>query len=236
MNDSVTDVRAFDAATRLLERSMSPTWSHRPQAGIRLKFDERTRPMTGVDRATENVTLTALLAQIAAGETEAFTVFYERTSARVYGMVLRVLRDPGYSEETTQEVYLQVWKSAASFDPRQGSPLSWLITLAHRRAVDRVRSEQSGTDRESTYGAASYYGPFDAVSEEVARRGDKNDVIDCLGTLTEIQQETVVLAYYGGLTYREVAERLSVALPTVKSRIRDGLRRLGQCLGVQVDG
>jgi RNA polymerase sigma-70 factor (ECF subfamily) len=177
--------------------------------------------MTGVDRDTENVTLTALLARIANGERDAFSDFYERTSTRVYGMVLRVLRDPGYSEETTQEVYLQVWNNAAKFDPKQGSPLSWLITLAHRRAA---------------YGASSWYGPFDAVSEEVTRRGDTSDVVDCLGTLTEVQQRTVVLAYYGGLTYREVSERLSVALPTVKSRIRDGLIRLKQCLGVQFDG
>ncbi|UOT03197.1 sigma-70 family RNA polymerase sigma factor [Rhodococcus opacus] len=192
--------------------------------------------MTGVDRDTENVTLTALLARIAQGERDAFSDFYERTSARVYGMVLRVLRDPGYSEETTQEVYLQVWNNAEKFDPKQGSPLSWLITLAHRRAVDRVRSEQSGTEREAAYGASSWYGPFDAVSEEVTRRGDTSDVVDCLGTLTEVQQRTVVLAYYGGLTYREVSERLSVALPTVKSRIRDGLIRLKQCLGVQFGG
>ncbi|MFZ2177340.1 MAG: sigma-70 family RNA polymerase sigma factor [Rhodococcus sp. (in: high G+C Gram-positive bacteria)] len=192
--------------------------------------------MTGVDRHTENVTLTTLLTRIAGGDRDAFSDFYERTSSRVYGMVLRVLRDPGYSEETTQEVYLQVWNSAAKFDPALGSPLSWLMTLAHRRAIDRVRSEQSGADREAAYGASGWYGPFDTVAEEVDRRGDRTEVVDCLGTLTEIQQKTVVLAYYGGLTYREVAEKLAVALPTVKTRIRDGLIRLKQCLGVQFDG
>lgn len=192
--------------------------------------------MTGVDRHTENVTLTTLLTRIAGGDRDAFSDFYERTSSRVYGMVLRVLRDPGYSEETTQEVYLQVWNSAAKFDPALGSPLSWLMTLAHRRAIDRVRSEQSGADREAAYGASGWYGPFDTVAEEVDRRGDRTEVVDCLGTLTEVQQKTVVLAYYGGLTYREVAEKLAVALPTVKTRIRDGLIRLKQCLGVQFDG
>ncbi|NLE82425.1 MAG: sigma-70 family RNA polymerase sigma factor [Rhodococcus sp.] len=189
--------------------------------------------MTGVDKDTNTVTLTTLLARIADGERDAFSDFYGRTSPRVYGMVLRVLRDPGYSEETTQEVYLQVWKSAGMFDPRQGSPLSWLITLAHRRAVDRVRSEQSASDREAVYGAASWSGPFDSVSEEVGRRGDGSKVTDCMQTLSDVQKKSLGLAYYGGLTYREVAEQLSVALPTVKSRIRDGLIRLKQCLGVQ---
>ncbi|MFD4366696.1 sigma-70 family RNA polymerase sigma factor [Rhodococcus sp. NPDC058521] len=192
--------------------------------------------MTGVGRETGNAALTALLARIADGDRSAFSDFYSETSPRVYGMVLRVLRDPGYSEETTQEVYLQVWNTAEKFDPLQGSPLSWVITLAHRRAVDRVRSEQSGNDREAAYGAATWYSPFDSVSEEVDRRDDSSQVTDCLGTLSEVQQKSVVLAYYGGLTYREVADRLSVALPTVKSRIRDGLIRLKTCLGVQFRG
>lgn len=191
--------------------------------------------MTGVDRATDNVTLTALLSRISHGERDAFADFYARTSPRVYGMVLRVLRDPGYSEETTQEVYLQVWHSAGKFDPKQGSPLSWLITLAHRRAVDRVRSEQSASDREAVYGATSWTSPFDSVAEQVDNRGDTGRVTDCLQTLSEVQQKSVVMAYYGGLTYREVAQRLSVALPTVKSRIRDGLIKLKHCLGVQFD-
>ena len=149
--------------------------------------------------------------------------------------MLRVVRDPGYSEDTTQEVYLQVWRSAGTFDPHRGAPLAWLITLAHRRAVDRVRAEQSGTDRESRYGAANWPAAFDTVIEDVTRRRDRQDVIDCLGTLTDLQRRALTLAYYGGLTYREVSERLSVALPTVKSRIRDGLIRLRDCLGVRRD-
>lgn len=197
-----------------------------------LCHDECALSMTSLDEATGEATLTALLARVATGEQSAFQDFYVRTSPRVHGMVLRVLRDPGYSEETTQEVYLQVWHNAASFDPSKGSALSWLITLAHRRAIDRVRSEQSGTNREGAYGAANWSGDFDAVADEVARRDDAREVVDCLGTLTDVQRDSVTLAYYGGLTYREVAERLSVALPTVKSRIRDGLGRLKDCLGV----
>ena len=165
------------------------------------------------------------------GDAAAFQDFYALTSSRVHGMVLRVLRDPGYSEETTQEVYLQVWHTASTFDPDRGSALSWLITLAHWRAIDRVRTEQSGTNREGAYGAANWSADFDTVSEDVTRREDSREVADCLGTLSEVQRSSVTLAYYGGLTYREVSERLSVGLPTVKSRIRDGLIRLKDCLG-----
>lgn len=173
-----------------------------------------------------------LLQRIASADAEAFAEFYDRTGSRVYGLILRVLRDPGYAEETTQEVYLQVWKSARGFDPGRGSALSWLMTLAHRRAVDRVRSEQSLTDRELVYETSNRSDEFDQVTEEVSRRAERQAVLDCLQTLTEIQRQSVTLAYYGGRTYREVATELGVAVPTIKSRIRDGLSRLRGCLGV----
>ena len=183
-------------------------------------------------RRDESDRLRILLRRIAAEDAEAFAEFYDLTGARVYGLVLRVLRDPGFSEETTQEVYLQVWKSAATYDPQRGSPLSWLMTLTHRRAVDRVRAEQSHTDRETAYEVRNRSGEFDEVTEEVTRRAERRAVLDCLHTLTEIQRESVTLAYYGGRSYREVATELGVAVPTVKSRIRDGLTRLRGCLGV----
>lgn len=200
----------------------------------RLFPDERTEPMTGVGGHTD--TLGELLERVARQDPTAFAELYDATRSRVFGMVLRVLRDPGYSEETTQEVYLQVWRSADRYDPRQGSALSWIITLAHRRAVDRVRSEQSGADRESHYGSTNVDAVFDSVSEEVTQRDDRRRVNECLGSLTELQRRSVELAYYRGFTYTEVAEELSSPLPTVKSRIRDGLKRLKNCLGVTVDG
>ncbi|MDL9935413.1 ECF RNA polymerase sigma factor SigK [Gordonia sp. ABSL1-1] len=175
--------------------------------------------------------LPGLLARIAEGDTAAFAAFYDLTGPRVYGMVLRVLRDPGYSEETTQEVYLQVWRNAGTYSAQAGSALSWLITLAHRRAVDRVRSEQAATRRDERYGSAHQPTDFDVVSEAVGVAETRRTVIGCLETLTATQRQSVDLAYYGGLTYREVAERLDVALPTIKSRIRDGLSRLRNCLG-----
>ncbi|TLM75924.1 ECF RNA polymerase sigma factor SigK [Pseudarthrobacter sp. NamB4] len=176
--------------------------------------------------------LSALLEGIGRGDQAAFAEFYQLTSRRVFGMARRVLIDPELSEDTTQEVFLQVWQNAAKFDPSAGSPLSWLMTISHRRAVDRVRSTQSATDREAKYGASSQDIDHDAVADEVGSRLEAEAVVRCLATLTETQQESVRLAYYGGLTYREVAERLHAAVPTIKSRIRDGLIRLKTCLGV----
>ncbi|MBP3034841.1 ECF RNA polymerase sigma factor SigK [Arthrobacter sp. zg-ZUI100] len=176
-----------------------------------------------------------LLAGIARGSQDDFAAFYAQTSRRVYGLARRVLIDAELSEDTTQEVYLQVWTNAARFDPALGSPLAWLLTLAHRRAVDRVRSEQSSANREARYGAAMQEPDYDNVVDTVTQRLDAEAVTACLQSLTDTQRESVRLAYYGGLTYREVAEKLNAAVPTIKSRIRDGLIRLKNCLGVNAD-
>lgn len=182
--------------------------------------------------ADVNRRLGTLLEQVARGDQAAFAEFYELTSRRVFGMARRVLIDVELSEDTTQEVFLQVWQNAAKFNPDAGSALAWLMTISHRRAVDKVRSSQSSTDREARYGASSQDIDHDSVSDEVGSRLEAEAVVRCLDTLTETQQESVRLAYYGGFTYREVAEKLNAAVPTIKSRIRDGLIRLKTCLGV----
>lgn len=176
--------------------------------------------------------LEELLRQVARQDVEAFATLYDRTRARVYGLVTRVLRDPGYSEETTQEIYLQVWRTAKDYDPAAGSPMAWLMTLAHRRAVDRVRSEQASSQRESRYGAANLEPPTDHVADSVILRDERRQVADCLGSLTDVQRECIQLAYYDGLTYAQVSERLSANLATIKSRMRDGIRGLRKCLGI----
>ncbi len=176
--------------------------------------------------------LEELLRRVAQQDAEAFAAFHDRTRARVFGLVTRVLRDPGFSEETTQEIYLQVWRTAGNYDPSAGSPLAWLMTLAHRRAVDRVRSEQAATHREDRYGAATVDPPADHVADSVILRDERRQVANCLGSLTEVQRECIQLAYYDGLTYAQVSERLSANLATIKSRMRDGLRGLRKCLGM----
>lgn len=183
-------------------------------------------PVTSTD-------LDALLRRVAHRDSEAFAALYDATRSRVYGMVLRVLRDRGYSEETTQDVYLQVWRTAESYDPASGSALAWLLTLAHRRAVDRVRSEEAASQRNSRYGAATVDRDTDDVTHAVIADEERQRVAACLDGLTEMQREAVELAYYQGLTYVQVSERLSANLATVKSRMRDALRGLRKCLGVR---
>jgi RNA polymerase sigma-70 factor (ECF subfamily) len=176
--------------------------------------------------------LVGLIKLTAAGDQAAFAKLYQLTAKRVYGMARRVLVDAELAEDTTQEVYLQLWQSAAKFDPAAGSPLAWLMTIAHRRAVDKVRSTQSSTNREARYGATSQVIEHDDVVDTVTGQMEAESVVQCLDTLTPTQQESIKMAYYGGLTYREVAEKLGAAVPTIKSRIRDGLLRLKSCLEV----
>ncbi|MGV0993712.1 MAG: sigma-70 family RNA polymerase sigma factor [Mycobacterium sp.] len=177
--------------------------------------------------------LDALLRRVSERDRDAFAAFYDATSSRVYGTVLRVLRDPGYSEETTQEIYLQVWRTAQSYDPALGSPLAWLLTLAHRRAVDRVRSEEAANRRDFHYGTTSVERPSDDVSDAALAGDERRRVTACLDGLTDVQRECIELAYYGGMTYVQVSERLTANLATVKSRMRDALRSLRNCLGVR---
>jgi len=130
-----------------------------------------------------------------------------------------------------QEVLLEVWRTAARFDPAVGSATAWIMTVAHRRAVDRVRSEQRAAERELRAATASI--AYDDVSETVEITLDQERVRRCLNGLTELQRESVTLAYYGGYSYREVAQLLGVAVGTVKTRMRDGLIRLRDCLEVE---
>jgi RNA polymerase sigma-70 factor, ECF subfamily len=186
--------------------------------------------MTGLAQLSSD--LDGLLPEVARGNTQAFAAVYDLTKSRVFGLVIRVLRDAGYSEETTQEIYLEVWRSASDYDPTRGSALSWLLTMAHRRAIDRVRAEQAGSRRESRYGAANVDTASDVVADSAIAGDERRRVADCLGSLTDAQRQCIELAYYGGLTYVEVSQRLAANLSTIKSRIRDALRGLRNCLDV----
>ena len=174
-----------------------------------------------------------LLARVAHGDEPAFAQFYDGVAAQVFGLVRRVVRDPAQAEEVTQDVFVEVWRTATRFDRSRGSALAWTLTVAHRRAVDRVRSAQASSDRERR-AAATQAPPYDEVVEQVTTRLEQEQVRRCLGSLTALQHEAVALAYYAGYTYREVAELLEVNLATVKTRMRDGLIRLRDCLGVTV--
>jgi RNA polymerase sigma-70 factor (ECF subfamily) len=172
-----------------------------------------------------------LMVLVAKGDQEAYAELYTRMSAPIYGLVRRVLRDPSQSEEVAQEVLLAVWRTAARFDENQGSATAWVMTMAHRRAVDRVRSEQATSDRHHKFGLREVEPDYDSVSDSVQTQLEREAVRDCLKSLTDLQRESITLAYYSGCTYREVAEKLELPLGTVKTRMRDGLIRLRDCLG-----
>jgi RNA polymerase sigma-70 factor (ECF subfamily) len=175
--------------------------------------------------------LADLLVRVSRGDEAAFADVYDALGSAVYGLARRVIRDPSRAEEVSQEVFIQVWQTAVRFDPQRGSAKSWVLTLAHRRAVDAVRHDQAATNRENKYDWSN--GPdFDEVEETVTISLEHEQVRRCLDGLTVLQREAVNLAYYQGYTYAEVADVLEANPATIKTRMRDGIVRLRDCMGV----
>lgn len=170
--------------------------------------------------------LLPLLRAVAHGDQQAFAEVYDLLSPRVFGLALRIVRDRGLAEEVTQDVFMQIWRQAGEVDPARGSAIGWAMTLTHRRAVDRVRSEQAQSDRLHRYESQQTTTPYDVTAEEVAERSEAERVHAALDRIGEPHRTTVALAYFSGLTQSEVAQRLDIPLGTAKTRIRDGLKKL----------
>lgn len=173
-----------------------------------------------------------LLLSVARGDQDAFARLYDTIAPRAFGLILRVLVDRAQSEEVLQEVFLEVWQSAARFAPNKGQGRSWILTIAHRRAVDRVRSSQSSVERDVRAGLRDLSASTDSTEETVELRIEGNRVAQALSALSEPQREAIALAYFGGYSQSEVAALVGAPLGTIKTRMRDGLTRLRAEMGV----
>lgn len=172
----------------------------------------------------------ALLLRVAAGDPRAFELLYDRVVVLVHAAARDVLDDDGHAEEVTQEAMVEVWRTAARYRPERGGAIGWVLTVAHRRAVDRLRSVRSSRARDARFAARSHRIAHDSVVEAVLIRSEHCEVRSCLAGLTALQREAVALTYYCGLDHREAARRLAAPAATVKTRLRDGLIRLRDCL------
>jgi RNA polymerase sigma-70 factor, ECF subfamily len=186
--------------------------------------------MTGRDDLEE------LLLRVARGDSSGYAELYDRTAPLVYGIARRVVVAPAMAEEVAQEVFSEVWRLAPRFDPDRGAATTWISTMAHRRAVDRVRSEQAHRDRTERVGRRHHEPPYDDVADTVELHLEHDRVRTALAALPQLSREAIEHAFYGGRTYREVAEQLDVPLGTVKSRIRAGLRQLARSLQTTTEG
>ena len=181
---------------------------------------------------SQGAVLADLLARSARGDSEAFAQFYDLTAARSYGLALRVVRDPSQAEEVVQEVYLDAWRQSGRYDAGRGTVLSWLLTIVHRRAVDRVRSAEAANRRDATYHQQNNPVAHDATAETAEASLEAHRVRTAMQELTPIQREALELAFFGGYTHTEVATMLDLPVGTAKTRIRDGLIRMRDALGV----
>ncbi len=200
-------------------------------------MDERHITPAGVPAdagAPAGADLTALLRQCARGEESAFANFYDATSSRAWGLALRVVRNRALAEEVLQEAYLSMWRQSGRFDPSRGRAESWFLTIVHRAAVDRVRSAEASSRREHQYGEQTQVRPEpDATATAVHQSLEARRVHGALDSLTELQRQAIELAYWGGYSHTEVAGLLDIPVGTAKTRIRDGLIRLRDTLGVE---
>ena len=179
-------------------------------------------------RAFAHLSDEAVIALVARSDEQALAELYDRFGRIAYGLALRVLRDEALAEDAVQEAFLTAWRSADTFMPERARASTWLLTLVHRRAVDLVRREQRRrTEPIEISGERAGDGPTD---EAVWLRYERERVQAALRQLPDVQREALELAYYGGFSQSELAERLGQPIGTIKSRMFSGLGRLRDLL------
>lgn len=179
---------------------------------------------------TSSAQWSGLCQQVAQGDQQAFATLYTELSPVVYGISVRLIRNSAQASEVVQEVMLEIWNNAHKYSPSTGSIYAWASTIARRRAIDRIRSEEARTQREDRTFTADR--DVAEIDDELMAQVDSEQVRKCLGTLSVKEQQTVLDTYYTGSTYAQVAQRRELPLATVKSRIRSALQRLKTCLEV----
>ena len=178
-----------------------------------------------------------LLARIAAGDQPALAEFYDASSAKVFGLVMKILADRTVAEEVTMDVYTQVWRRASTYDTERGTPGSWLMMLAKTRAIDRFRSSYLERGRQVPLDHAAEVPGDRATPEQYSAGLERQRLVqDALTSLSAEQREAIALAYYWGLSQSEIADRLQLPLGTVKTRMRLGMIRLREVLAPHGEG
>ena len=186
--------------------------------------------MPGVTRELAHLSDEALVALAARSEQTALGELYDRYGRPAYGLALRILRDEALAEDAVQEAFLSLWRSASRYVPEKGKASTWILTLVHRRAVDLVRREERRR-ADSLHDAPEPADDGRGADEEAWLRLQRERVQAALRQLPDQQREALELAYYGGFTQSELAERLGQPLGTIKSRMFAGLSRLRELLG-----
>ncbi|NKI96300.1 sigma-70 family RNA polymerase sigma factor [Rhizobacter sp. SG703] len=192
-------------------------------------------PADWSDRSKE---LSALLARSGLGDRQAFAALYERTSAHLFAVVLRINRDRAQAEDVLQEVYVNVWRAAQSFDAAQSQPLTWLTSVARNRAIDSLRRKQTEPQTQpAPFTDDEDKDVYDDVADDaptplemLSRASDARALAQCMEGLSASQRQSVALAFYDGLSHAEVADRMREPLGTVKSWVRRALLSLKACL------
>ncbi len=189
-------------------------------------------PNRSSEPSAGSTTAEDLLIQVAQGQAEAFAQLYDQLAPRVYGLVRRLLRDEAQSEEVTQEIFVEAWQHAARFDPRRSSAATWLLTIAHRRTVDRIRASQASRERDLKIGMQNFQASYEGLEEQVVLLDESHRMIKAMAELSQAQRDAINLAYFNGLTHVEIADHLKLPVGTVKTRIRDGMKKLRDLMGV----